>query len=566
MPIMLMGGLGMVGIAIFARQIGLDHDASWGIRRAGLMILGTLLLLASQTFSPWCEKILPNSHPILLTLRRNDTYIWTGFSGLVVITAYVWFVSAGLWTTWPKTTYTYDLLASAFQHQQLALEDQPDLALLALPNPYDSEARANVKFLWDASLYKGKYYLYFGPAPALLLAGVKALIPGQIADQYLVFAFVCGLFLFSSLLIISFRHRFFQDTPKWTLPLNVVLVGLVCPHTWLLSRPAGYEVAIASSQFFFIGGLYFAYTALERQLHSNWRSLLAGTLWIGAIGSRTTTAIPVIFTMLMLSWWVLKSGVTAQNSWQSFSKLAAFLLPLIVGTAALGWYNLARFDSVFELGLRYQLTWIDLNRFQNQIFSARYVLPNLYAYLLTPFELIRPFPFMKPQIAQTAALIRLLQPSIYRPEQVTGLLLSSPALLLAMVPCATVLSKESRQLLREEITETNRKRWLLIWISITLIGSALLSFMVLLFFFYATMRYLEDVIPALVLLSVLGLWQGLQRLNQRPRIRIIYSLASIFLVSFSMISGILLAVTGYEERFRHLNRPLLQELIRFFGH
>ena len=70
----------------------------------------------------------------------------------------------GLWTTWLNRTSYYDLLATAFSHGQTALEVQPDPALLKLENLYELNSREGIPFLWDASLYKGKYYLYFQEA------------------------------------------------------------------------------------------------------------------------------------------------------------------------------------------------------------------------------------------------------------------------------------------------------------------------------------------------------------------------------------------------------------------
>ena len=56
--------------------------------------------------------------------------------GLIIL-AYLWWVSLGLWVHFPPSTNYYDLQATAFSHGQLALEVQPDPALLQLENPYE---------------------------------------------------------------------------------------------------------------------------------------------------------------------------------------------------------------------------------------------------------------------------------------------------------------------------------------------------------------------------------------------------------------------------------------------
>src|SRR5262249_46036284 len=67
-----------------------------------------------------------------------------------------------------QTSEGYPLLTDAFRAGQTSLRVQPPAALLALPDPFDPVANASLR-LHDASLYHGKYYLYFGPTPALVL-------------------------------------------------------------------------------------------------------------------------------------------------------------------------------------------------------------------------------------------------------------------------------------------------------------------------------------------------------------------------------------------------------------
>jgi hypothetical protein len=62
----------------------------------------------------------------------------------------------------------YSQLAEAFRHGQLSLLTPPKPQLLALADPYLPALNAPYR-MHDASLYGGKYYLYFGPAPVLVL-------------------------------------------------------------------------------------------------------------------------------------------------------------------------------------------------------------------------------------------------------------------------------------------------------------------------------------------------------------------------------------------------------------
>ena len=189
-------------------------------------------------------------------LKSHRIYFFTSLSILLVIIAYIWLISFGSWAHWPAiTNYDgyYDELANAFQHGSLSLEIKPDSALLALHDPYDPAVRHsnNVPYPIDFSLYNGKYYLYFGPVPALILLVIRLLGISAIGDHYLVFGFVLGMFIFQSLLIIKIWKRFFKNIPIWIMSLCILFCGLVSPMPWILTEARVYESASASGQFFF---------------------------------------------------------------------------------------------------------------------------------------------------------------------------------------------------------------------------------------------------------------------------------------------------------------------------
>jgi hypothetical protein len=62
----------------------------------------------------------------------------------------------------------YEYLAEGFLRGHTYLPVEPDPRLLQLSDPYDPVANRPYR-LWDASLYHGRYYLYYGPAPAITL-------------------------------------------------------------------------------------------------------------------------------------------------------------------------------------------------------------------------------------------------------------------------------------------------------------------------------------------------------------------------------------------------------------
>ena len=78
---------------------------------------------------------------------------------------------------------------------------EPNPELLKLENPYDYHQRRDLEYLWDTTLYNGKYYLYWGPVPAVLGVIVSSITSKPVTDTGLVFFFVIGIALFSILLL-----------------------------------------------------------------------------------------------------------------------------------------------------------------------------------------------------------------------------------------------------------------------------------------------------------------------------------------------------------------------------
>lgn len=289
----------------------------------------------------WSSRIKPIVADFFLSKTVRIAFL-VSLSVLFVVTSYVWFVSFGRWKNWPTISNKYDQLAIAFEHGSLALERNPDPALLALPNPYDPLARAKLKYPLDLSLYKGKYYLYFGPTPGLILAIIQPLTISAIGDQYLVFAFVSGIFLFQLLLILEIWKKFFQSVPAWVMSICIIFIGLISPFPWLLMQARVYEAAISGGQFFFLAGLYFVFTAFHKETISLVKFFMGSVSWALAIGSRLTQALPIGFLIFMVVLLLIRNY--RQNKLLSNLLYATICLaiPLIIGIAILGWYDWAR--------------------------------------------------------------------------------------------------------------------------------------------------------------------------------------------------------------------------------
>jgi len=493
--------------------------------------------------------------------RPLQVFLLVSLCDLFVLTVYVWLVSAGLWTNWPTITHYYDQLATSFAHGQLSLKAKPDPALLALSNPYDPNARIGIPYPGDISLYKGKFYLYFGPIPALILLIPKMVYSKRIGDQYLVFAFVSGICILQSFIIIKLWRRFFPDISPWIIPPLILISGLIYPFDYMLTYPAIYKAAIAGGQFFFLAGLYSVWNALDRASISRSRLALAAILWIGAIGSRITLILSVGFMTLMLAFWILR--VYKQNRALSrfISSIAALGIPLVVGLAILAWYNWARFDSIFETGFSYQLAGSDHQTYGHVLFSPLYIFQNLYNYILIPPKVKSTFPFLISVPGIVSPVVQFLPlPKVYFSEPITGLLYSAPFTLFAIIPIIGLFANS-------KLATTNSMNKdlpvLFKWLMASLAGSFLFVFIFELIYFWVAMRFLLDFLPALVLLSIIGFWQGFRYFSSRPVGRALYLAFGIGLIAVSIIASPLLSISVNPSFFHDANPQLWRMLINF---
>src|SRR5258708_8377921 len=148
-----------------------------------------------------------------LRRRTRCEFIAIFGSAAIIIALYFW--SASSMGYFYRLNYRghdyYDRLVDGFLSGHLSMAVSPAPELLKLADPYDPEANQPFR-LNDASYYQGKYYLYFGLTPAVVLLLPWKLITAHHLAQYWASAFFCSLaYSATPGLLLRTRHVFFPQ-------------------------------------------------------------------------------------------------------------------------------------------------------------------------------------------------------------------------------------------------------------------------------------------------------------------------------------------------------------------
>ncbi len=244
------------------------------------------------------------------------------------------------------TNELYALLATSFLHGRTDLPIQPLPELLSLPDPYDPVRNQDYR-LHDASLYKGRYYLYFGVAPVITLFLPYRIMTGMdLPNRAAVPIFCIAGYLSSCALFFLLARYNGWVLPLWLQCAVTISLSSMSLVSVMLRTPWFYQVAIAAGYFFVMAGfLVLAKATLLHHAASKWL-VLAGLMFGLAVGCRPHL---LLICGIVLGAFAIRVRCSARP-----------VLAMVAGMAAcgilLGWYNYLRFDNPLEFGRSYQLT------------------------------------------------------------------------------------------------------------------------------------------------------------------------------------------------------------------
>ena len=432
----------------------------------------------------------------------------------------------------------YASLAEGFLRGQTSMAHEPDPRLVALKTPYDYEARhkAEVSYLWDASYYRGRYYLYFSPVPALLLH-----IPYRAFTGAYPHDITAGLFFASwaFLMIAACATRALRLLarrpllPLW-LWLSMLGVGNLIPVVIIFCRT--YEIAILcgaamSSTFAF---------ALLRFLESPTNArLVHAAVWLAlAIATRPNLGVllPVLFAAIYI-----------KRREDLFKAVALAMIPLAVAAGSLAAYNYARFGSVSETGVKYQLTYMDMKDWRVCSLctgrEAVRLVNTAGIYTGAPLTFFGDFPFVRLTMQNLDPTISFSQYT----DLVGGLGVLIPLTILGSVLAAILAC-------RKEPNDDGTRGGLLIaaggWLALLGLSTC----------WYASARYELDFMLLVAAGAVICIEAGLPMFAQSTRSLLVARVALAAMACYSIVTAVFLGFTGAHDAFLYRNPELYERL------
>lgn len=207
--------------------------------------------------------------------------------------------------------------------------------------------------------------------------------------------------------------------------------------------------------------------------------------------------------------------------------MAVVSFPLIIAGLGLGWYNWARFDSIFEFGLTYQLANADYTNFQN-IFSTSRISQNVNLYFTHPIKILPRFPYL--------TRIEYVNSN----DRLAGLVYISPYFFLLIFP----LLQLTRNLfsLKKIFSSDAQNNVPDHWLFHALLGSGLISLLIILSYYFVAMRFMEDFMPALMTAITIQIGREYDALREKNIRRIILTFIVVLLAGITLTASFLLAV------------------------
>lgn len=302
----------------------------------------------------------------------------------------------------------YQELAEALSEGKVSVGDAEE-ALLAMKNPYDTIAlqAAGIGYRADYAYHNGKYYVYFGIVPVLLLYLPYYLLTGGALQNYVaVFAFFAGFIIAAAGFVYELMKRYFKEQPFYLWAVGTgMLVGSYSMF-YLLIRPDLYHVPIVASAMFATGGLWLYLAGLNRPKKAV--GLYAFGSFCMALTAGCRPQFILFAALAVVLFWervFVKRELFSKKGWR---QTAALVVPYVLIAAGLMAYNALRFGSPFDFGASYSMTSNDMT---HRGTNLERILYGIWYFLFEPMQLEGKFPYLQSASIATDYLGKLVTES-----------------------------------------------------------------------------------------------------------------------------------------------------------
>lgn len=285
----------------------------------------------------------------------------------------------------------------AFEKGQIALDLDVNPALEELDNPYDKGERdkKEVTYHWDRAYYNGDYYSYFGLTPLFTIYYPVYLLTGMLPTELLALSLLAVFAILCIFAAVQGLIRLFQPRANLLLFLTGEMAVVAGSFLYLMQASLSfYYLPLLSA----VGWLaaFVALACFACLSKRTWQRILlfalSGIAVVMLVLSRPNTVLlAAAFAAPLFLRVLLDRNISVK---QKLESALPFLIPVIVGGAAIMYYNYIRFDSFFEFGTSYQLTESDI-RYNKLTLSLHHFCSMLYHYFLEPFVYTEFFPFLR---------------------------------------------------------------------------------------------------------------------------------------------------------------------------
>lgn len=275
---------------------------------------------------------------------------------------------------------------------------EPSQGLLDMSNPYDSNLRGSlgVEYYWDYAFFEGKYYVYFGIVPCLLLfLPVRALLGVDLPVNLAMLIFTIIYIIVGFRFIYAMAKRYFKRIPFVTFLMMAELFVFCSGLTAALFRNDLYAIPGITALTFTMLGIDLWLSGIDRQGNVLSRTkILLGSLCMALVaGCRPQLLVGSFFAIFIFMRTAFARRAMFAKNKDSLINTAVFVLPYVVVAAFLMYYNYARFGSVFDFGANYNLTTNDMTKRGFRLDRIPY---GIFMFLFQFPKITSRFPFLNP--------------------------------------------------------------------------------------------------------------------------------------------------------------------------